>query len=186
MQSIAYGSKDKGSLYFFVNILQRPLVIFALKHTNMALLKVGDKAPNFKGFNQDGKAISLDDYKGKKLVLYFYPKDNTPGCTAEACSLRDSIADFSKLGIDVVGVSADSGKSHQSFIQKYSLPFQLIADTDQTIMKAFGAWGLKKMYGREYEGVLRTTFLINEKGIIENVFEKVDTKNHAEQILKSL
>ncbi len=152
----------------------------------MTRIKAGDKAPYFKGLNQDGHEVALDHFLGKKLILYFYPKDNTPGCTAEACSLRDSIESFTQLGFEVVEVSPDSGKSHQNFISKHRLPFQLIADTDQTIMKAYGSWGLKKMYGKEYEGVLRTTFLIDERGVIVQVFDKVDTKNHADQIFKTL
>ncbi|MDR1673379.1 MAG: thioredoxin-dependent thiol peroxidase [Bacteroidales bacterium] len=147
-------------------------------------LKPGDKAPEFTGKNQDGKEISLKDYSGKKLVLYFYPKDNTGGCTAEACNLRDAYGDFSGNGYAIVGVSPDSEKSHTGFIGKYSLPFPLIADADHSIAALYGVWGEKKMYGRSYMGIIRTTFVIDEKGLIENVIEKVDTSNHAAQILK--
>ncbi|BDX38321.1 peroxiredoxin [Tenuifilaceae bacterium CYCD] len=149
-------------------------------------LNIGDKAPDFKGIDQDGKGITLADYVGKNLVLYFYPKDNTSGCTAEACSLRDGYADLQKLGMDIVGVSPDSVKSHQSFIQKYSLPFRLIADTEKEVATAFGVWGEKKMYGKAYMGILRTTFIIDKNGIITHIFDKVDTKEHVSQILTEL
>lgn len=147
------------------------------------MLKIGDKAPDFKGIDQDSKEIKLSDFKGKKLVLYFYPKDSTPGCTAEACDLRDNYDRFLSQGYDVVGVSADSEKSHQNFIAKYSLPFKLISDKEKVMLKAYNAWGEKKMYGKTYEGVLRKTFVISEKGIIENIIDKVDTKKHTSQIL---
>jgi peroxiredoxin Q/BCP len=149
----------------------------------MATLKPGDKAPDFKSIDQDGKSISLADFKGKKLVLYFYPKDNTPGCTDEACSLRDGYSELKSKGYEIVGVSADSEKSHQGFITKHNLPFRLIADLDKEVLKAYGAWGEKKMYGKSYEGIIRATFVISENGIIEKVFEKVKTKDHANQIL---
>ncbi|PKP10224.1 MAG: thioredoxin-dependent thiol peroxidase [Bacteroidetes bacterium HGW-Bacteroidetes-4] len=152
----------------------------------MTNIKEGTKAPAFSGKNQIGEIISLEQFKGKKLILYFYPKDNTPGCTAEACDLRDGYEELLGKGFEVVGVSPDNEKSHQNFIEKYSLPFDLIADTDKTIMKAYGAWGLKKMYGKEYEGVLRTTFIIDEKGTIEKIVTKVDTKAHVKQILSAL
>lgn len=152
----------------------------------MTNIKEGTKAPAFSGKNQIGEIISLEQFKGKKLILYFYPKDNTPGCTAEACDLRDGYEELFGKGFEVVGVSPDSEKSHQNFIDKYNLPFHLIADTDKTIMKAYGAWGLKKMYGKEYEGVLRTTFIIDENSIIEKIFKKVDTKAHVKQILSAL
>lgn len=148
----------------------------------MDLLKTGDKAPQFSGTDQNGNTVSLNDFKGSKLVVYFYPKDNTPGCTAEACSLRDNYNDFINKGYKILGISADSIKSHAGFAEKFSLPFPLIADTDKTIIKAFGAWGNKKFMGREYDGILRTTFIISENGIIENVITKVDTKNHSAQI----
>jgi thioredoxin-dependent peroxiredoxin len=148
----------------------------------MTLLKNGDKAPQFSGTDQNGNTVSLDDFKGSKLVVYFYPKDNTPGCTAEACSLRDNYNDFLNKGYKILGISADSMKSHAGFAEKFSLPFPLIADTDKTIIKAFGVWGKKKFMGREYDGIFRTTFIISENGIIENVITKVDTKNHSAQI----
>lgn len=151
----------------------------------MTHLKEGDKAPVFKGNNQDGEVVSLDQFKGKKLILYFYPKDQTPGCIAESCNLRDNYEELLKLGFEVVGVSPDGEKSHLNFIAKQNLPFNLIADTEKEILKAYGAWGLKKMYGREYEGVLRTTFVIDANGLIEKVFTKVKTKEHVDQILKS-
>jgi thioredoxin-dependent peroxiredoxin len=149
----------------------------------MIKLKEGDKAPSFKGVTETGKAVSLTDYKGKKLVLYFYPKDSTPGCTAEACDLRDHYKMFQKQGFEILGVSPDSEASHQKFITKFELPFSLLADTDHSIAESFGAWGEKSMYGKKYMGILRTTFVIDEKGKIEKVIEKVDTKNHTHQII---
>lgn len=150
----------------------------------MEQLKVGSKAPMFEGIDQNGKNIKLTDFKGKKLVLYFYPKDNTPGCTAEACNLRDNYESFLNKGFAVVGVSPDSEKSHKGFAGKYSLPFPLIADTSLKILKDYGVWGEKKLYGRSYMGVLRTTFLIDEKGVIEKVIDKVDTAGHTDQIFR--
>ncbi len=152
----------------------------------MTHLKKGDKAPRFEGIDQDGQPVSLDDFKGKKLILYFYPKDNTPGCTTEACNLRDHYAELRARGYEVVGVSPDSPRRHRNFIAKYELPFRLIADEDHRIAQAYGVWGKKKMYGREYEGIYRTTFVIDEDGTIEAVFPKVDVKRHAEQILEAL
>ncbi len=149
----------------------------------MALLEAGKKAPAFKGINEKGETVSLADYKGKKLVLYFYPKDSTPGCTAEACDLRDNYKVLLKKGYEVLGVSPDSVKSHVKFIAKQELPFSLIADEDHSIAEAFGAWGEKMMYGRKYMGILRSTFIIDEKGKIETVIDKVDTKAHSQQIL---
>jgi peroxiredoxin Q/BCP len=148
-------------------------------------LKAGDKAPEILGINQDGKELKLSDFSGKKVVLYFYPKDNTPGCTAQACSLRDNYDALRKAGYEVIGVSADSAKSHQGFIAKQNLPFNLIADTETALSQLFGTWGEKSMYGRKYMGMFRTTFIIDENGIIEKVIEpkEVNTKNHAEQIL---
>ena len=143
----------------------------------------GNKAPDFKGVDQEGKTINLSDFTGKKLILYFYPKDDTPGCTAEACDLRDNYEMWLSKGYRVVGVSPDNEASHKKFIAKYNLPFPLISDSGLTIIKAYGAWGMKKMYGKEYEGLLRTTFVIDEKGVIEEVFTKVDTKEHSKQIL---
>jgi thioredoxin-dependent peroxiredoxin len=150
----------------------------------MTTLKPGDKAPDFKGTDQDEKPVSLADYKGKKVILYFYPKDNTPGCTDEACSLRDGYDELLKHGYDVIGVSADSSKSHMGFIKKFNLPFRLIADTDKNIIRAYGVWGEKKMYGKSYEGIIRTTFVIAENGLIEEVIDKVKTKEHAHQIMQ--
>ncbi|HBH22127.1 MAG TPA: thioredoxin-dependent thiol peroxidase [Cytophagales bacterium] len=147
-------------------------------------LNTGDKAPDFNAKDQNGESISLSDFKGKKLVLYFYPKDNTPGCTAEACNLRDNYEALQKAGYEVVGVSQDDEKSHQKFIDKQSLPFRLIADTDHKVHEAYGTWGEKSMYGKKYMGTLRTTFLIDENGVIEEVIQKVKTKDHTAQILQ--
>lgn len=151
-------------------------------------LKIGDKAPDYLGVNQDGKEIKLSDFLGKKVVLYFYPKDNTPGCTAQACNLRDNHIDLQKAGYEVVGVSADSEKSHQNFIAKHDLPFDLIADTDKKLSAIFGTWGEKSMYGRKYMGMFRTTFIIDEKRIIEQIInpKQVKTKEHSAQILTIL
>ncbi|MDR2065057.1 MAG: thioredoxin-dependent thiol peroxidase [Prevotellaceae bacterium] len=149
----------------------------------MQKLNKGDKAPDFSGIDQNGKTVKLADFKGKKLVLYFYPKDNTSGCTAEACSLRDGYARFLQQGYEIVGVSTDSLASHQKFTEKYSLPFSLIADIDKKIVEDYGVWGEKKFMGKTYTGTLRTTFIIDENGIIENIIEKVNTKNHTEQII---
>lgn len=148
-------------------------------------LQTGDKAPDILGKNQDGKEIKLSDYKGKKLVLYFYPKDSTPGCTAQACSLRDNYSELKKAGYEVIGVSADTEKSHLKFIEKQQLPFDLIADTETTLSELFGTWGEKSMYGRKYMGMFRTTFIINEEGIIERIIspKEVNTKTHAQQII---
>lgn len=147
-------------------------------------LKSGDKAPEFNSVDQNGAQIKLSDYTGKKLILYFYPKDNTSGCTAEACSLRDGYEQLGNLGYEVVGVSPDSEKSHQSFIKKFDLPYRLIADTKQEVSTLYGVWGEKKMYGRSYMGILRTTFLIDEKGVITHVISKVNTGDHVNQILE--
>lgn len=149
-------------------------------------LKPGDKAPSFTGVDQDGKALGLEDFKGSKLILYFYPKDDTPGCTAESCDLRDNYQMWLSKGYKVLGISPDNEKSHQKFIAKYNLPFPLIADTDLKIIKAYGAWGKKKMYGKEYEGLLRTTFIIGEDGTIEEIISKVKTKEHTKQILEAV
>ena len=149
----------------------------------MALLEEGVKAPAFTGVNEKDESVSLKDFKGKKLVLYFYPKDNTPGCTAESCDLRDNYQTFLKKGYEVLGVSPDSVKSHVKFIAKFDLPFSLLADEDHSIAEAFGAWGEKSMYGRKYMGILRSTFVIDEKGVIEKVIAKVDTKAHTKQLL---
>ncbi len=152
----------------------------------MIQLQEGDKAPNFRGINQDEIEISLDDFKGKKLILYFYPKDNTPGCTAEACNLNENYETLTKYGFEVVGVSPDEATKHQKFIAKHNLQFNLIADTDKQLLEAYGAWGEKKLYGRVYMGVIRTTFIINEDGIIEKIFKKVKTKDHTNQILTEM
>ena len=148
------------------------------------MLQIGTKAPHFEGVIETGERVSLADFAGKKLVLYFYPKDSTPGCTAEACDLRDNYQRFIALGYQVLGVSRDSVASHQKFIAKYELPFHLIADTDLTILKAYEAWGEKKMYGKVTEGTLRTTYVIDEQGDIVDAIGKVDTKNHTAQIIK--
>lgn len=152
----------------------------------MTSLREGDKAPFFKGPDQNGKEISLSDFKGKKLILYFYPKDNTSGCTAEACSLNEHYDTLTKEGYEVVGVSPDSISSHQKFIAKYNLAFHLIADTEKSILETYGVWAEKSMYGRKYMGVLRTTFIIDEEGVITKVITKVNTKQAAEQLLSEI
>jgi len=152
----------------------------------MSKFAAGDTAPMFEGVNQEGKKISLNDFKGKKLILYFYPKDDTPGCTAESCNLNENYEMWLTKGYEVVGVSPDSEKSHLKFIGKFGLKFNLIADTEHEILEAYGAWGEKSMYGKSYMGVLRTTYIIDENGIIKAVFEKVDTKNHTSQIIEAL
>ena len=151
-------------------------------------MNIGDKAPEVLGINEKGEEILLSHYQGKKLVLYFYPKDNTSGCTAEACSLRDNYAALREQGYEVIGVSVDSEASHRKFIEKYELPFPLIADTDKKLVEAMGVWGEKSMYGRKYMGTFRTTFLINEEGIIERIFlpKEIKTKTHGEQILENI
>ncbi len=146
-------------------------------------LKEGDKAPDFSATNQNGKLVSLKDFKGKKVVLYFYPKDDTPGCTAEACDLRDNYADLKAAGYEVIGVSADTEKSHLKFVEKYQLPFTLLADVDKKICMDYGIWGEKKFMGKTYDGIHRTTFLISENGIVEKIITKVETKKHSSQIL---
>lgn len=152
----------------------------------MTHLNEGDKAPDFKGINQDGEEMKLVDFRGKKLVLYFYPKDNTSGCTAESCNLNDNYTTLTEKGFDVLGVSPDSPASHLKFIAKYNFKFNLLADTEKEILEKYGVWGEKKMYGRTYMGVFRTTFIISEDGVIEKIFKKVKTKEHTEQILKAL
>ena len=149
------------------------------------MLKVGDQAPDFTAVIQTGETVSSKDYLGKKLILFIYPASNTPSCTAENCSLRDAYAELNAKGYTLLGVSPDSTKKQQNFIQKFNLPFPLIADTDNEVIKAFGAWGEKQLYGRIYDGVLRSTFIIDEKGVIERVIDKVVTKNHAQQILET-
>lgn len=150
------------------------------------MLQTGIQAPAFKGINQKGEIISLSDFKGKKVILYFYPKDNTPGCTAEACSLNDKNVYFLEKGIVVIGVSADSVQSHVKFADKFGLSFNLLADTEKEILQAYEVWGEKKNYGKSYMGIIRTTYVISEEGVIEAVFPKVDTKTHAEQIISAL
>ncbi len=152
----------------------------------MTGLKEGDKAPNFEGINQDGKTVSLDQFKGKKLVLYFYPKDDTPGCTAESCNLRDNYKALQDKGFEIIGVSIDDEQSHQKFVNKYDLPFDLVADVDKKIVNAYQVWGEKKFMGRVYDGIHRVTFVIDEQGVIEKVFTKVKTKEHTEQILEAM
>lgn len=150
----------------------------------MTHLKVGDKAPQFTAINQDGKEVKLSDFKGKKLVLYFYPKASTPGCTTEAKNLRDNYKLLQEKGYEVLGVSADSPKRQKNFKVKNDLPFDLIADEDKKVINAYGVWGPKKFMGREYEGIHRTTFIIDENGVIRRIIDKVKTKEHAKQILK--
>ena len=151
-------------------------------------MNIGDKAPEILGFNENGEEIRLSNYQGKKIVLYFYPKDSTSGCTAQACNLRDNYTELRQAGYEVIGVSVDDAKSHQKFIAKNELPFTLIADTDKKLVEQFGVWGEKSMYGRKYMGTFRTTFIINEEGIIEKIFspKEIKTKTHAEQILEHI
>lgn len=152
----------------------------------MATLAAGDKAPDFNAKDQNGKAVSLADFKGKTVILYFYPKDDTPGCTAEACSFRDNYQSLLSQGFEVIGVSTDDEKSHKKFESKYSLPFTLIADESKEIVEAYGVWVEKNMYGKKYIGTARKTFLINGDGIITQIIDKVDTKNSSQQILDVL
>ncbi len=147
------------------------------------MLEIGNRMPDFSAADQNGNIVKSADLIGKKTVVYFYPKANTPGCTAEACSLRDNYERFLALGYNVIGISKDSVKAQKNFSDKYALPFPLLADTDALIIKDFGAWGEKKLYGKTYEGILRKTFIFNENGILEEIIDKVNTKNHAEQIL---
>jgi len=149
----------------------------------MTSLKIGDEAPQFSAKDQDGNTITLNDYKGKKLVLFFYPKASTPGCTAEACNLSDNYQSFLAKGYDVLGVSADSAKRQANFKNKYEFPYPLLADEDKAVIEAFGVWGPKKFMGKEYDGIHRTTFVIDENGVIKDVITKVKTKAHTEQIL---
>lgn len=150
----------------------------------MTTLKIGDNAPNFTSKDQDGNIISLSDYKGKKLVLFFYPKASTPGCTVEACNLKDNYERFQSLGYEILGVSADNEKRQSNFRNKYKFPYPLLSDEDKTVINAFEVWGPKKFMGRTYDGIHRTTFVIDENGIIEDVILKVKTKAHSNQILK--
>lgn len=149
----------------------------------MTTLKAGDKAPDFKALDEQGDTVQLSDYKGKKLVIFFYPKASTPGCTAEACDLNDNFERFQSLGYEILGVSADSAKRQSNFKNKYGFKYPLLADEDKAVIEAFGVWGSKKFMGREYDGIHRTTFIINENGVIEDVITKVKTKAHAAQIL---
>ncbi|MDD2550954.1 MAG: thioredoxin-dependent thiol peroxidase [Bacteroidales bacterium] len=150
----------------------------------MTFLKPGDNAPMFKGIDENGNTVELSNFAGKKVVLYFYPKDSTPGCTAQACNLRDNYETLLAQGYVVIGVSADSQKSHLKFKEKHNLPFPLIADTEKEIIKAYGVWGPKKFMGKTYDGIHRTTFIVNEKGLIDEVISKVKTKEHTNQIIK--
>ncbi|MCT4665940.1 MAG: thioredoxin-dependent thiol peroxidase [Flavobacteriales bacterium] len=149
----------------------------------MTTLKIGDQAPQFQGIDQNEKHISLKDFEGKKLILFFYPKDNTPGCTAEACNLRDHFSELKDQGFEMLGVSPDSAVKHQKFIAKHEFPFDLLADEEKVVLNQFEVWGPKKFMGREFDGVHRTTFVIDENGVIEHIIQKVKTKAHAEQIL---
>lgn len=152
----------------------------------MTNLKEGDKAPEIKAPDQHGKEVKLSGYRGKKVILYFYPKDDTPGCTKEACNLRDNYSALRDKGFEVIGVSTDPEKSHQKFIDKYELPFRLVADTEKQVVNDYGVWGKKKFMGREYDGTHRVTFIIDEEGRIENIFEKVKSAHHTEQILEAM
>ncbi len=147
-------------------------------------IKIGDDAPDFSALDQDGNILSLKQFRGKKLLLYFYPKDDTPGCTAESCNLRDNYDKFLHEGYQILGVSADSQASHKKFIEKFAHPFHHISDTDKIVIKKYQAWGEKNLYGKKYMGIFRKTFIISEKGIIENIFEKVQTKEHSKQIFE--
>ncbi len=151
----------------------------------MTTLKVGDKAPDFNALDEAGNQIQLGDYKGKKLVVFFYPKASTPGCTAEACNLNDNYERFKSQGYEILGVSADSAKRQSNFKNKYAFQYPLLADEDKSVINAFGVWGPKKFMGKEYDGIHRTTFIINEEGIIEEIITKVKTKTHTDQILQS-
>ena len=151
----------------------------------MTRLQIGDKAPDFNALDEKGSSISLSDYAGKKVILYFYPKDMTPGCTAESCNLGENYTRLKEIGFEIIGVSPDPASRHLKFIDKYNLPFSLIADEDRVVLEAYNVWGPKKFMGKEYDGVHRTTFVIDEKGVIENIFLKVKTKDHSNQILES-
>ena len=152
----------------------------------MPELKEGDLAPAINATDENGELITLEDYRGKKVVLYFYPRDNTPGCTAEACDLRDNYSQFIEQGFEIIGVSADSEKSHRKFKSKYELPFRLISDVDRKVLQDYGAWGEKKLYGKSFLGLIRLTFIINEDGYVEKIIKKVKTKEHSKQIFAEL
>lgn len=168
--------------YFGMLLIAQPNSSFFIK---LIVMNIGDKAPEVLGINEKGEEIRLSNYKGKKIVLYFYPKDSTSGCTAQACNLRDNYQELRNAGYEVIGVSVDSEKSHQKFIEKNNLPFTLIADTDKKLVEQFGVWGEKSMYGRKYMGTFRTTFILDEEGVVERIItpKEVKTKDHAEQIL---
>lgn len=161
------------------------LDFFKIKNLRMTTLKEGQKAPVFEGDDQNGNPVSLSDFKGQKVILYFYPKDDTPGCTAQSCNLRDNYQDLISKGFQVVGISTDNVKSHKKFENKYNLPFPLIADPEHTIVEQYGVWGEKKFMGRTFIGTHRTTFLIDENGIIRKIIEKPDTKNHTQEVLEA-
>lgn len=175
--------------FFYVLIKPKSIyfvpLLYSINLKQIMMLEEGQKAPNFKTKIQTGETRSLKDYKGKKLVLYFYPKDDTPGCTKEACNLRDNYEDLQSQGYEILGVSPDSDASHIKFIDKHDLPFDLAVDTDHKLAEAYGAWGEKNMYGRKYMGILRSTFIIDEKGKIEKIIKKVKTADHTAQILKA-
>jgi thioredoxin-dependent peroxiredoxin len=177
--------KDKKHLKHSLGFSVKGTDVKLKQNITMTTLKPGDKAPAIESADQQGKPVKLDDFKGSKLVLFFYPKDNTPGCTAEACNLRDNYQALLDKGYKVIGVSTDDLKSHQKFTEKYSLPFPLLPDTDKKIVNDYAVWGPKKFMGKSYEGTNRTTFVIDENGMIEKVFTKVDTKNHTQQILEA-
>jgi len=151
-----------------------------------SLLSVGTAAPEFSALDQNGQSVSLTEYHGRKVILYFYPKDDTPGCTKEACAFRDNFPTFNAIGVEVLGVSIDDGAKHKKFVEKYQLPFRLVADPDKTIVQAYGVWGLKKFMGKEYMGTNRVTYLINEEGVIEKVWPKVSPEKHAQELIAYL
>ncbi len=157
---------------------------FACNHLFMKSLKIGDTAPDIEAIDNNGNKITLKSFSVKKVILYFYPKDNTPGCTMESCNLRDNYESLKEQGYEVIGVSADNEKTHQKFISRFKLPFKLIADTDKKVLNDYGVWGEKKFMGRTYQGIHRITFVISEDGVIENIITKVKTKDHSKQILE--
>ena len=173
------------SVFLFFYSINFVLFVDKILISFMSKLKQSDKAPAIDALDQYGNKLTLGQFRGKKVILYFYPKDDTPGCTAEACNLRDNYSDLIKQGFQIIGVSADPEKSHKKFTDKFNLPFPLIPDTDKKIIHDYGVWGPKKFMGKTYDGILRTTFIIDEKGFIENIITKVETKNHVEQIINS-